>query len=197
MWVSPLQLLVAPLQKLTPKANATIKDIGTIESLVQSFGPYITGTSSGHMCHDYCVFDKCIAWNVAGLFVGMAMRLICCRYMTKQSCLWTGTNLEDEDVLAKNVMDINGRTVMPFHSLCVTNQMAFVTGHCVLPWSHCSLASKHARRCCRVCKHMAMSSLVLRSDATILICMRSIMSMKAMPHMAPMDHISLAGRPPR
>lgn len=31
----------------------------------------------------------------------------------------TGTNLEDEDVLAKNVMDINGRTVMPFHSLCM------------------------------------------------------------------------------
>ncbi len=43
--MSPLQLLVAPLQKLTPKANATIKDVGTIESLVQSFGPYITGTS--------------------------------------------------------------------------------------------------------------------------------------------------------
>ena len=39
----PLQLMVAPLQKLTPKANATIKDIGSIDSLVQSFGPYITG----------------------------------------------------------------------------------------------------------------------------------------------------------
>lgn len=38
-----VQLLVAPLQKLTPKANATIKDIGSIDSLVQSFGPYITG----------------------------------------------------------------------------------------------------------------------------------------------------------
>ena len=38
-----MQLLVAPLQKLTPKANATIKDVGTIDSLVQSFGPYITG----------------------------------------------------------------------------------------------------------------------------------------------------------
>lgn len=38
-----LQLMVAPLQKLTPKANATIKDVGTIDSLVQSFGPYITG----------------------------------------------------------------------------------------------------------------------------------------------------------
>ena len=38
-----LQLMVAPLQKLTPKANATIKDIGSIDSLVQSFGPYITG----------------------------------------------------------------------------------------------------------------------------------------------------------
>ena len=35
--------MVAPLQKLTPKANATIKDIGSIDSLVQSFGPYITG----------------------------------------------------------------------------------------------------------------------------------------------------------
>ncbi|KAA6424055.1 MAG: psbP domain-containing chloroplastic-like [Trebouxia sp. A1-2] len=59
-----IQLLVAPLQKLTPKANATIKDIGTIESLVQSFG----------------------------------------------------TNLEDEDVLAKNVMDINGRTYYEYES---------------------------------------------------------------------------------
>ena len=38
-----MQLMVAPLQKLTPKANATIKDIGSIDSLVQSFGPYITG----------------------------------------------------------------------------------------------------------------------------------------------------------
>ncbi|KAL0039546.1 hypothetical protein WJX77_001545 [Trebouxia sp. C0004] len=64
-----IQLLVAPLQKLTPKANATIKDVGTIESLVQSFGPYITGT-----------------------------------------------NLEDEDVLAKNVMDINGRTYYEYES---------------------------------------------------------------------------------
>ena len=52
----------------------------------------------------------------------------------------TGTNLEDEDVLAKNVMDINGRTVMPFHSLCMTNGMAFVIGHCILPGSHSSLA---------------------------------------------------------
>lgn len=38
-----LQLLALPLQKLTPKANASIQDVGTIDSLVQSFGPYITG----------------------------------------------------------------------------------------------------------------------------------------------------------
>ena len=43
----------------------------------------------------------------------------------------TGTNLEDEDVLAKNVMDINGRTVMPLHSLCVTE------GHPLLDVAYC------------------------------------------------------------
>ncbi len=34
-------------------------------------------------------------------------------------CLLTGTNLEDEDVLAKNVMDINGRTVS-FFTVCLS-----------------------------------------------------------------------------
>ena len=56
-----MQLMVAPLQKLTPKANATIKDVGTIDSLVQSFGPYITGMSLsavGALCCDPCVSDR-------------------------------------------------------------------------------------------------------------------------------------------
>ncbi|KAL3143372.1 hypothetical protein ABBQ38_002202 [Trebouxia sp. C0009 RCD-2024] len=64
-----IQLMVAPLQKLTPKANATIKDIGSIDSLVQSFGPYITGT-----------------------------------------------NLEDEDVISKDILDVDGRTYYQYES---------------------------------------------------------------------------------
>ena len=68
--MSPLQLLVAPLQKLTPKANATIKDVGNIESLVQSFGPYITGTPFWtyapllfHFLH--CMeFSRSVGWHI-------------------------------------------------------------------------------------------------------------------------------------
>lgn len=55
----------------------------------------------------------------------------------------TGTNLEDEDVLAKNVMDINGRTVMPFHSLCMTEWHSLLdVAYCL---AHISLLLEHTQ----------------------------------------------------
>jgi hypothetical protein len=38
------QVIAGPLDKLTPKANAKLSDIGTPEQLIYSVGPYITGT---------------------------------------------------------------------------------------------------------------------------------------------------------
>ena len=38
-----LQVLVSPLEKLTFKVGASVKDIGPPEALLGSFGPYITG----------------------------------------------------------------------------------------------------------------------------------------------------------
>ena len=71
----------------------------------------------------------------------------------------TGTNLEDEDVLAKNVMDINGRTVMPFHSLCVNQghpllDVAYCRAHIVLLLQHMQEAFvgyKNTRPCQVLC----------------------------------------------
>ncbi len=40
-----LQVLVSPLEKLTFKVGASVKDIGPPEALLGSFGPYITGRS--------------------------------------------------------------------------------------------------------------------------------------------------------
>eukprot|EP00884_Botryococcus_braunii_P009120 jgi/Botrbrau1/18209/Bobra.53_1s0068.1 len=37
-------LIVSPLRKLTPKANARLDDIGTVDGIIESLGPYITGT---------------------------------------------------------------------------------------------------------------------------------------------------------
>ena len=37
------QVIAGPLDKLTPKANAKLSDIGTPEQLIYSVGPYITG----------------------------------------------------------------------------------------------------------------------------------------------------------
>lgn len=75
------QLMVAPLQKLTPKANATIKDIGSIDSLVQSFGPYITGMfhnlySTDLACPRSC-FNLCLHLQ-AGVVITNVVILRCC-----------------------------------------------------------------------------------------------------------------------
>ena len=56
--------MVAPLQKLTPKANATIKDIGSIDSLVQSFGPYITGMFLLHILRASPCVLKALSYSV-------------------------------------------------------------------------------------------------------------------------------------
>ncbi|KAG2447718.1 hypothetical protein HYH02_007178 [Chlamydomonas schloesseri] len=39
-----VELIVAPLQKLTPRKNITVEDLGTPEFLLQRVGNYITGT---------------------------------------------------------------------------------------------------------------------------------------------------------
>eukprot|EP01023_Acetabularia_acetabulum_P018109 TRINITY_DN1915_c0_g1_i1.p1 TRINITY_DN1915_c0_g1~~TRINITY_DN1915_c0_g1_i1.p1 ORF type:complete len:286 (-),score=42.17 TRINITY_DN1915_c0_g1_i1:252-1109(-) len=39
-----VQVIVSPLRKLTNKANARIEEIGTPEGLINSLGPYVTGT---------------------------------------------------------------------------------------------------------------------------------------------------------
>lgn len=42
------QLIVSPLRKLTPKVNARLDDIGTVDGIIESLGPYITGA---HFCN--------------------------------------------------------------------------------------------------------------------------------------------------
>ena len=44
-----LQVLVSPLDKLTFKVGASVKDIGPPEALLGSFGPYITGRFSSRV----------------------------------------------------------------------------------------------------------------------------------------------------
>ena len=134
-----LQLMVAPLQKLTPKANATIKDIGSIDSLVQSFGPYITGiiflnTLHIHLSCQWPCFHPLIAatskcddqWCTmlcvmqCSACVGYCGELVAKIKWTQtwfQAAYYpTGTNLEDEDVVAKDVLDVDGRTYYQYES---------------------------------------------------------------------------------
>lgn len=86
-----LQLLALPLQKLTPKANASIQDVGTIDSLVQSFGPYITG--------ELTVANNKLVRATTELTSNVYLFFL------------SGTQLEDEDVLAKDVKNVDGRVV--------------------------------------------------------------------------------------
>ena len=111
--------MVAPLQKLTPQANATIKDIGSIDSLVQSFGPYITGMFSSLLLIILVTGPDalCVCTN--------KQRCNRCRHIVMFSLhgdalmatrLPTGTNLEDEDVVAKEVLNVDGRTYYQYES---------------------------------------------------------------------------------
>ena len=39
-----LRVIVSPLRRLTPKAGAAIDAVGTVDGVIESLGPFITGT---------------------------------------------------------------------------------------------------------------------------------------------------------
>ena len=137
--------MAVPLQKLTPKANASISDVGTIDSLVQSFGPYITGL-------------ECSQLQLLCALLQSNHRHACLR--SNIVPLHTGTQLEDEDVVAKDVKNIDGRVVSPLATAepCLRCTVGYHSweGDNMLNTTIFSQQFEHANVCCSTTSMRAM-----------------------------------------